>query len=295
VSRFLLKLVRRENGTKSVVSRKLCYPVCQSTRNLASRPDRYQGRIGPGRCKAGNLGLSVLADFVDGDNDGGQGFAGINEQGRHRRIAFKREGVLKPRGTCFYTGAVQLVLLAALTITGCNQNKTANNAPGGRTAASPSDSKAGVSQTAGSKDADACKLVTKAEAEAVMGERLKDSDSGPAFTRGGEICMYQSPDSLSARQVTARVESPNFDWTKFKEDKRIEGEKMQPKRGRIRQVPGLGRDPYFARQVLHVLTERGILTIIVFQDPADAAAGEETETKTEAAEKTLAEKAVPRM
>ena len=91
------------------------------------------------------------------------------------------------------------------------------------------------------------------------------------------------------------LESPNFDWTKFKEDKRIEGEKMQPKRGRIRQVPGLGRDAYFARHVLHVLTERGILTIIVFQDPADAGAGEETETKTEVAEKTLVEKAVPRM
>jgi hypothetical protein len=243
---------------------------------------------------AGNLGLSVLADSSM-ENDGGREAAGIKERGRNRRIESKRGGIMKPRGTCFCTGAVQLVLLAALTTTGCHQNKTANNAPDGSTAASRADSNAGVSQAAGSKDADACKLVTQAEAEAVMGERLKDPDSGPASTRGGEICMYESPDSLSARQVTVRVESPNFDWTKFKEDKRIEGEKMQPKRGRIRQVPGLGRDAYFARHVLHVLTDRGILTIIVFQDPADAAAGEETETKTEAAEKTLAEKAVPRM
>lgn len=239
--------------------------------------------------------LSVLADFVDGDNDCGKEFAGINERGRNRRIESKREGILKPRGICFYTWAVQLVLLAALTITGCNQNKSANNASGGGTAASPPDSKAGVAQAARSEDADACKLVTKAEAEAVMGEHLKDPYSGPASTRGGEICMYESPDSLSARQVTVRVESPNFDWAKFKEDKRIEGEKMQPKRGRIRPVPGLGKDAYFARHVLHVLTDRGILTIIVFQDPGDAAAGEDTETKTEAGEKTLAEKAVPRM
>jgi hypothetical protein len=144
-------------------------------------------------------------------------------------------------------------------------------------------------------DIDACKLVTKAEAEAVMGEKLNDPDSGPASTAGGTICRYGSPDSMSAKNVTIRVESPNFNWNKYKEDRRIEGEKMQPKRGRIRQVPGLGKDAYFARHVLHVLTDHGILTVIVFKNPADAAAGEETETKTEAAEKTLAEKAVPRM
>lgn len=70
---------------------------------------------------------------------------------------------------------------------------------------------------------------------------------------------------------------------------------MRPKRGRIRPVAGLGKEAYFARHVLHVLTDHGILTVIVFKDPADAAAGEETETKAEAAEKTLAVKAVPRM
>jgi hypothetical protein len=137
--------------------------------------------------------------------------------------------------------------------------------------------------------------VTKAEAEAAMGEKLNNPESGPASTAGGTICRYGSPDSLSAKNVTIRVESPNFNWAKYKEDRRVEGEKMQPERGRIRQVPGLGKDAYFARHVLHVLTDHGILTVIVFKNPADAAAGEETETKTEAAEKTLAEKAVARM
>lgn len=144
-------------------------------------------------------------------------------------------------------------------------------------------------------DIDACKLISKAEAEQAMGEKLRDADSGPASTAGGTICMYGSPDTMSAKRVTIRVESPNFNWAKVKEDKRIEGERMQPKRGRIRQVPGLGKDAYFARHVLHVLTDKGILTIIVFKDAADAAAGEETETKTEAIEKALAEKAVARM
>ena len=145
------------------------------------------------------------------------------------------------------------------------------------------------------KEIDACTLVTKAEAEQVMGEKLKDPDSGPASMAGGSICMYESPDTMSAKRVTIRVESPRFDWNKFKEDKRVEGQRMRPKRGYIRPVAGLGREAYFARHVLHVLTDHGILTVIVFKDPADAAAGEEKETKAEAAEKALAVKAVPRM
>ena len=187
----------------------------------------------------------------------------------------------------------QIVLLALLNFTACSQNnKTASDAgaTGGSANAAPT-----ASAPSSTNELDACKLVTKAEAEQVMGEKLKDPDSGPASMQGGTICRYEAPDTMSAKNVTIRVESPNFDWNKYKEDKRVEGEKMQPKRGRIRQVPGLGKDAYFARHVLHVLTDHGILTVIVFKDPADAAAGEDTETKTEAAEKALAEKAVTRM
>ena len=70
---------------------------------------------------------------------------------------------------------------------------------------------------------------------------------------------------------------------------------MRPNRGYIRQVPGLGKDAYFARHVLHVLTDHGILTVAIFNDTADAIASEKMETKTEAAEQTLAEKAITRM
>lgn len=185
-----------------------------------------------------------------------------------------------------------IAFLALLSFTSCTQkNNTA-------TTSSPATSTSTTlaSPTASnSNELDACKLVTKAEAEQVMGEKLKDADSGPASTAGGTICRYESPDSMSARNVTVRVESPNFNWDKVKEDKRIEGEKMAPKRGRIRQVPGLGKEAYFARHVLHVLTDHGILTVIVFKDVSDAATGEEVETNAEAAEKTLAEKAVTRM
>jgi hypothetical protein len=198
-------------------------------------------------------------------------------------------GKLKIRHHDSFAAAVASAVLAMLSITACNQsNKVANSTSSGASA-----------QTSAAKnnssDDFACKLVTRAEAEAVLGEHVKDPSSGPASMQGGSICMYESPDSMSARHVTVRVESPNFDWNKYKEDRRIEGEKMQPKRGRIRPVAGLGKEAYFARHVLHVLTDHGVLTVIVFKDAADAAAGEEAETKAEAAERSLAEKAVARM
>ena len=185
-----------------------------------------------------------------------------------------------------------IALLALLSFTSCSQN---NNTATASSSASDTRATPASSTASNPNELDACKLVTKAEAEQVMGEKLKDPDAGPASMAGGTICMYESPDSMSARNVTVRVESPNFNWDKVKEDKRVEGEKMAPKRGRIREIPGLGKQAYFARHVLHVLTDHGILTVIVFKDPSDAAAGEEVETKAEAAEKTLAQKAVPRM
>jgi len=204
---------------------------------------------------------------------------------------------LKARGrfsssACLSLGTLLLTLLAVLSLTACNQGskpaKESNSSASGTSA--PSSASSGISG-----ELDACKLVTKAEAEQVLGEKVKDAESGPASMQGGSICMYESPDSMSARHVTVRVESPNFDWNKVKEAKRIEGEKMQPRRGYIRPVSGLGKEAYFARHVLHVLTDHGILTVIVFKDTADAIAGEETETKAEAAEKALAQKAVARM
>lgn len=182
---------------------------------------------------------------------------------------------------------VFLTGMLLLGLAGCNHNSASSGANGPSGAAKPA--------AAASTEFNACTLVTKAEAEAVLGEHLKDGESGPVSMQGGELCMYESPDSLSARHVTVRIESPNFDWNKYKEERRIEGERMQPKRGYIRPVPGLGKEAYFARHVLHVLTDKGILTVIVFKDVGDAAAGEEVETKAETAEKELAQKAVARM
>lgn len=192
-----------------------------------------------------------------------------------------------------------VAFIAVITLSACSKsaspNAASNTSATSSSSASSSAPAASKVATDSTNEIDACTLVTKAEAEQAMGEKLKDPDSGPASMHGGTICMYGSLDTMSARNVTVRVESPNFDWNKVKEDKRIEGERMRPKRGYIRQVPGLGKDAYFARHVLHVLTDKGILTMIVFKDAGDAANGEEKETKTEGIEKTLAEKAVPRM
>jgi hypothetical protein len=197
------------------------------------------------------------------------------------------------RRNCSYLIASLTTLIALLTFTACNSNNKPTSAASPATSGSAPARSSSSSSSSG--EIDACKLVTKAEAEEVMGEKLKDPDSGPASMAGGTVCRFESPESLSAKNVTIRVESPNFKWDKFKEDKRVEGEKMQPQRGYIRQVPGLGKDAYFARHALHVLTDHGILTVIVFKAPGDAVASEAKETKAEAAEKTLAEKAVPRM
>jgi hypothetical protein len=203
---------------------------------------------------------------------------------------------------------VQILCVVAfaliMTVTSCSKspspNTASNSSSGSSSSSSTSSSSASKAPASNagsgnSNEIDACKLVTKAEVEEAFGEKLKDPDSGPASTVGGSICMYGTSDSMSAKNITIRVESPRYDWAKIKEDKRIEGERMRPKRGYIRQVPGLGKDAYFARHTLHVLTDKGILTVSVFKDAGDAVSGEEKENKAEAIEKTLAQKAVPRM
>jgi hypothetical protein len=188
-----------------------------------------------------------------------------------------------------------VAFVVVTTLTSCSKSASPNAASNSSSTSASNTAAAGNAASGSSNDIDACKLVTKAEVEEAFGEKLKDPDSGPASMAGGTICMFESPDSMSAKNVTLRVESPNYNWAKVKEDKRIEGERMRPTRGYIRQVPGLGKDAYFARHALHVLTDKGILTVSAFKDAGDAVSGEEKENKAEAIEKVLAAKAVPRM
>lgn len=145
------------------------------------------------------------------------------------------------------------------------------------------------------QDADACVLLTKAEAAAALEEPLQDAKSSPVTMQGGVECLYASSVPVSARSASVRVEPPNFDWAKFKEYKRIEGEHMAPRRGTIRPVPDLGQDAYFARHTLFVRTNKVSLAIHVWKTVKGAAASEDSETPEEAIELQIAKRALSRM
>src|ERR1700722_15974949 len=88
-----------------------------------------------------------------------------------------------------------VVAIALLLVSGAAGNRLpgAKNGP-----ALSSDIAYAVGPTAKSteyKDIDGCKLITKAEVGQVMGEKMKDPDSGPASMAGGSICMFEAPDS----------------------------------------------------------------------------------------------------
>lgn len=145
------------------------------------------------------------------------------------------------------------------------------------------------------EDADACVLLTKTEAEAALEEKMQDTKSGPLTMRGGVVCLYASAIPVSARSASVRIEPPGFDWSRYKEEKRIEGERMAPKRGYIRPIPDLGQDAYFARHTLFVRTNKVTLAIHVWKTVKGATAPEESDTPEEAIELQIARRALLRL
>jgi hypothetical protein len=131
-----------------------------------------------------------------------------------------------------------ITLFALSTFTSCSQNNLAANSATSTVASPAAGSSLTGSGANSPNEIDACKLVSKEEAEAVMGEKLKDPDSGPASMVGGTICRYESPDSLSAKNVTIRVESSNFNWEKFKEDNESKARRCSPSAGVSGKRPG---------------------------------------------------------
>src|SRR5581483_7664498 len=137
-----------------------------------------------------------------------------------------------PRSNRAFLSSLAAVL-ALWGLTSCTQN--------GATSSAVSDSSAATSNASPaseSKEMDACKLVTKSEAEAVMGEKLKDPDSGLASMAGGTICRYESTDSLSARNVTIRVESPNFNWESTRKIRGPKARRWRRRRGAFGRCRG---------------------------------------------------------
>ncbi len=158
-----------------------------------------------------------------------------------------------------------------------------------------SDAAATIDPTA--DDANVCVLLTKSEAAAALGVPVKDGDLGPLSTRGGAQCNYEPehPEAVSPVHVTVKVMPPTIDWEKYKQDRRKELESSRPTPGKLRSVPGLGDEAYFAGHVLNVRRGKVFLQVIVWKTTAGALATGDQETAEDKLEKEIAARALTRM
>jgi Protein of unknown function (DUF3558) len=174
------------------------------------------------------------------------------------------------------------LLLSALMLclTACNQNKSASTTDsqqatsGVATSSTPSES---------SSLPDPCQLITKAEAEAVLGEPVRDPE--PKTLGGVSICDFNTVTvhggvlpyyvHIAISRETQEV------WDA---SKKLDAKDLRP-------VAGIGEDAYFLLDDLAVLSKQRSMTVGVMKDvdrPDHAKAVEE-------AEKIVAQKAISRM
>ncbi len=175
--------------------------------------------------------------------------------------------------------AVLLLCLAA-----CNQNKNAS-APAPESATSTA-----AATPAASGDAslpDPCKLLTKAEAEAVLGEPVRDPE--PNSLGGNRICDFKTVTVHGG--VTpywvhiAIIREQQRVWDAGKESfQKSDAKNMRP-------VAGIGDDAYFLLEDLEIFTKERYVSINVMKsvDKPDHAKA------VQDAEMTVARKAIPRM
>jgi hypothetical protein len=141
-------------------------------------------------------------------------------------------------------------------------------------------------------DYDPCVLVTKADAEALLGQAVTSTKSESADPRFLKACVYGAKSGTSTKSVKILLQprsspiplgmAPDRDLWKAK--KRSFQEKGDP----IQPVAGLGKDAFVEPSgVLNVLTEKIILSILVD--------GFTTDAQNADAEKALAQKALSRM
>ena len=179
-----------------------------------------------------------------------------------------------PRGLLF------LALL--LCITSCNQNKNTSPTAPEHAASTP------AATPAASGDAglpDPCKLLTKAEAEAVLGEAVRDPE--PRSLGGVQICEYYTVavhggiTPLWVHIAVAPEQRSAWDA----------GKKLHLDAKEARPVPGIGDDAYFLLDDLDVLSKQRSITIGVMKsvDKPDHAKA------VQDAEIAVAQKIIPRM
>jgi hypothetical protein len=174
------------------------------------------------------------------------------------------------------TAALLLSIAACKATIVYDQNKSASTAAAPRAVATAApDKDSGLS--------DPCKFLTRAEAESVLGEPVRDPE--PSTFGGAHICDYKTvavhggvlPYSV---HIAVTPEQPQV-WDA---GKKLYGKQMRP-------VPGIGDDAYFLLEDLLVYTRQRSVNINVMKsiDRPDHAKA------VEQAERTVAQKAIPRI
>jgi|SRR5579859_206552 len=167
---------------------------------------------------------------------------------------------------------VIILMAIVLELAACNSS---GNAPTGSGQASSAVS---------ALDYDACALVTKADAEAALGEPVELGKGATTTPMGAKACGYVATALNSRGMVTIYVGNltlaGNDLWEPQKKLWQGQGKGIQP-------VAGMGKDAYLAPNGLHILMPKATVHIEVMGLKDDAA--------TINAEKTLAQKAVSRM
>jgi len=177
------------------------------------------------------------------------------------------------------TGYKVIILMAiVLGLMACNSSKNTGDQYQFKTEQS--------SANEGSAGYDPCALVTKADAEAILGEPLDPAKNETSPVLGNKSCSYVATSQSSMKMANIYLgplslgSEPDM-WNGTKKMWRNTGKEIQP-------VAGLGKDAFLEPSgILQVLTSKCILVISVN--------GFKGETEKADAEKAFAQKALSRM
>ena len=125
------------------------------------------------------------------------------------------------------------LLCAVFLLTGCSRSETA---PSTRRSGATESTDGGTKSTASNKvpDVDACSLVTRSEAEAIMGQ-LREAQKPATTLRNEKACSYLNSDGAN---VTIRV----YGSDQFGLQKSIDSEE------KMVSLPGLGDEAYYTKK-----------------------------------------------
>jgi len=162
----------------------------------------------------------------------------------------------------------------------CNTTKSPSSA-----ATQPESHNSAATPASDSGLPEVCNLLTKEEAEAILGEAVREPE--PGSIGGNKICDYKTvkvhggilPYSIHIAIVPEKTQTWNA------------GKKLHVEAKELRPVAGLGDDAYFLLDDLEILSKQRSVTINVLKSidkPDHAKAVEE-------AEKIVAQKALSRM